>query len=624
MGKISIYNSLTKEQSDAVIKYYTNHTVADTIKNFNLPRSGFNEFLAKHGITLHTHSLSETLKHIAKDGYDKYTTEKDLEIVNYFKKAKSFLATCDFYDIKEYFLVYLLEIYQVPFEKDLTNTQKRRLELQDIRNNISDDEVISYYLAPHTVAETVENFKITADDVNSILARNSVQKRSRDASNKIGAVKRDKAVFAKYGVKNVFQSELIKEKARNTKLAKYGDMNFTNPEKRTVTCLQKYGVKSFLDSEQGQEAIRDYNRKKFGVDYAFLSSEWQNDPSIREKRNKTFLDNKYASFSELYLKLSNNIELLKEFVTNKDIFQISQELAISRNQAYYLLYKNNLLDDYKKQYLGTSHFEQEIIDFLNVDNIIRNDRTILDGKEIDIYLPDKKLGIEFNGTHWHSTEIQFDQQYHLKKSKLAESKGIRLIHIYEYEWEDPNMREKIKLMLNIALGKVSTRIYARKCNIRKISNAEARTLNDKIHLQGHRNAQVTYGLFYNNELVQLMSFSRTKYNRNLTDDNSWEIIRGCPGSNNIVVGGVSRLLKHFIADYHPSKIFSYCDFNKFNGKSYELAGMEFIGYSGPDMKWVLADGRVVNRQPKKHKELKDKAVAQIFGAGSKKYQLVLN
>lgn len=624
MGKISIYDRLAKEQRDAIIKYYANHTAADTVKNFNLPRSGFNDFLTKHNVALHTHNLSETLKHIAKDGYDKYATEKDLEIVNYFKKAKSFLATCTFYNIKEYFLVYLLELYQVPFEKDLTDNQKRRLELQSIRDSINDGEVISYYLAPHTIAETIEAFKITTDDVNGILARNNVQKRSMDESNKIGAVKRDKVVFEKYGVKNAFQAESIKEKARATKLAKYGDMKFTNPEKRVATCLQKYGARSFLDSAQGQEAVRDYNRKKFGVDYAFLSSEWQNDPSIREKRNKTFLDNKYAGFSELYLKLANNIELLKEFVVDKDIFQISQELAISRNQAYYLLYKNNLLDDYKKQYLGTSHFEQEIIDFLNVDNIIRNDRTVLDGREIDIYLPDKKLGIEFNGTHWHSTEIQFDPQYHFNKSKLAESKGIRLIHIYEYEWEDPNMREKIKLMLNIALGKVNSRIYARKCDIRKISNAEARALNDKIHLQGHRNAQVTYGLFYNNELVQLMSFSKTKYNRNLIEDNSWEIIRGCPGSNNIVVGGVSKLLNHFITDYHPSKIFSYCDFNKFNGKSYELVGMEFIGYSGPDMKWVLADGSVVNRQPKKHKELKDKAIAQIFGAGSKKYQLVLN
>ena len=64
-----------------------------------------------------------------------------------------------------------------------------------------------------------------------------------------------------------------------------------------------------------------------------------------------------------------------------------------------------------------------------------------------------------------------------------------------------------------------------------------------------------------------MSFSKTKYNRNL-GENEWEIIRGCPGSNNIVVGGVSKLFKHFIEDYKPNKVFSYCDFNKFDGKSY--------------------------------------------------------
>ena len=145
-------------------------------------------------------------------------------------------------------------------------------------------------------------------------------------------------------------------------------------------------------------------------------------------------------------------------------------------------------------------------------------------------------------------------------------------------------RKKIELMLNIALGRNNTKIYARQCEVRKITNAEAKLLNEQIHLQGHRNAQVTYGLFYKNELVQLMSFSKTKYNRNLTDNNSWEIIRGCPSSNNIVVGGVSKLFKHFVKEYHPAKVFSYCDFNKFNGKSYEALGMKFIGYTGPDMK----------------------------------------
>ena len=174
-------------------------------------------------------------------------------------------------------------------------------------------------------------------------------------------------------------------------------------------------------------------------------------------------------------------------------------------------------------------------------------------------------------------------------------------------------------MLKIALGSTQTKIYARKCDIKKISNKEAKEFNEKNHLQGHRNAQVTYGLFYNGKLVQLMSFSQTKYNRNLKNENSWEIIRGCPASNNVVIGGVSKLFKYFLKQYDPIQVFSYCDFNKFDGKGYEEIGMKFIGYTGPDLKWVMPDYSVCNRNPAKHNELKEKSVAVIYGAGSKKY-----
>ena len=177
-------------------------------------------------------------------------------------------------------------------------------------------------------------------------------------------------------------------------------------------------------------------------------------------------------------------------------------------------------------------------------------------------------------------------------------------------------------MLNIALGLVKDKIYARKCIIKELSNKEAKQFNDLNHLQGHRNAQVTYGLYYNDELVQLMSFSKTKYNRNLKDNNSWEIIRGCPGGNNLVVGGVSKLLKYFIKQHTPSQVFSYCDFNKFDGKGYEKAGMSFIGYTGPDMWWII-DGERVMRNPMKHMEYKNKASCKIYGSGSKKYLLRL-
>lgn len=121
-----------------------------------------------------------------------------------------------------------------------------------------------------------------------------------------------------------------------------------------------------------------------------------------------------------------------------------------------------------------------------------------------------------------------------------------------------------------------------------------------------------------------MSFSRTRYNKNLKSDTDWEIIRGCPGSNNIVVGGVSKLFKHFINDYHPNSVFSYCDFNKFNGVSYELLGMKLIGYTGPDLKYMLDSGIVVSRSPKNYKYNNEHCIYRLFGAGSKKYCILYN
>ena len=272
----------------------------------------------------------------------------------------------------------------------------------------------------------------------------------------------------------------------------------------------------------------------------------------------------------------------------------------------------NLKEYINFKFTGKSHYEDEIVKFLKeleIENIIRNS-LILNGQEIDIYLPDYKIGIEFNGTYWHS-DMYKEKNYHLNKSKEAEKLGIRLIHIYQYEWDNSDVREKIKSLLRIALGKITNKIYARECEIKKIDNHTAQTLNNSNHLQNHRNAQVTYGLYYKDELVQLMSFSKhRKY--------EWEIVRGCPGSNNIVIGGVSKLFKHFLDDYNPNEVFSYCDFNKFDGHSYETLGMKFIGYTGPDMKYIIK-GNVVNRQPSRYKEIKDSIDAKIYGAGSKKY-----
>ena len=347
----------------------------------------------------------------------------------------------------------------------------------------------------------------------------------------------------------------------------------------------------------------------------------KNMSKVLQKKGNFHLNNK--EYTEEYKELYHNKEKLEEFISNNNqltLDELAKRFNCTIGSVTSLLNSKGKLqkkfDWYNKGNI-TSSLENAVITYLKEIipgiNIVQHDRTILNGKEIDIYLPEYKVGIECNGTYWHRIENKY-KKYHEDKAKLAEKAGIRLIQLWDWEILD----DKIKSLLKIALNQADKKIYARNCEIRLISNSEAKSFNNNNHLQNHRNAQVTYGLFYKDELVQLMSFSKTKYNKNLTGDNDWEIIRGCPGSNNIVVGGVSKLFKHFIKEYNPDHIFSYCDFNKFDGRGYSSLGMKFIGYTGPDKIWVVS-GQPYRRNPKKYKELKESADYIIWGAGSKKY-----
>lgn len=411
--------------------------------------------------------------------------------------------------------------------------------------------------------------------------------------------------------------------------AKCGGIGSSKQGKETM--LKKYGKKGISNAKATSERYKNYDeaQKKAIISkgqqtrikhYGSVAASYQ-------EQAKKGIDVKQQAIHQF--EQENDCTMLYTLVYKYGQGWYKANIIIDRLQYKNVLFIKNTdipkIEAYleENKYNQASHSEFNVVDYIkSIYNgpIEQHKRGLLPNNlELDIYLPEKHLGIEFNGTYWHSSLANTPKNYHFNKSILADKAGIRLIHIYEYEWTDPECQEKIKQMLSIALDACSRRIYARQCEIKQITNKEAAVLNNKVHLQGHRNAQVTYGLFYKNELVQLMSFSKTKYNKNLKDANSWEIIRGCPGSNNIVVGGVSKLFKHFIADYNPSSIFSYCDFNKFNGKSYEELGMKFIGYTGPDMKWVLPDGSVINRLPHRHAELKSRARGKIYGSGSKKY-----
>lgn len=232
--------------------------------------------------------------------------------------------------------------------------------------------------------------------------------------------------------------------------------------------------------------------------------------------------------------------------------------------------------------ISISNAEKDLQEFVSTftTNFVTNDRQLLHGKELDIYLPELRLGIEYNGNYWHSTEKR-DKNYHQRKTNLAQSKNINLIHIFEYEWFDFDKNLLLKDFLRNKIVGPTFKIYARQTNIKVVDYNTAKNFVDKFHLQGHIDFNIAFGLYFNNQLIQVMTFGRSK-----TENYDTELLRFCSNSDYLVVGGASKLFKHYIEQYPTESIISYCDISKFTGKVYEQLGMKFDDITEPKPKQI--------------------------------------
>ena len=358
-------------------------------------------------------------------------------------------------------------------------------------------------------------------------------------------------------------------------------------EKKAQTCIDRYGVDNVYKSEDIKAKIQETTRERYGVNNVL---------QLDEVRQKTYASIKSDEVKNSIVK--TKVDEIHKFEQENDCtlyttlrkqygqgwIHLPLERLTLHGHASFI--KNSDIPkiiDYIEQ--QGSSFEYDVRNYVKSiynGEIITNTRSIISPLELDMYIPEKNLAIECNGIFWHSSLNSVDKNYHYNKSRRCQELDIRLIHIYENEWFE--QKDKIKWLLDIALDHTN-KIYTKQCEVRIINNQEAKQFNEATHLRGHIDAQVTYGLFYNNKLIQLMSFSKTKHNE-------WKIIRSCYSST--VIGGMSTLFKHFIDDYKPKTVFGYCDFNKFDGKSYEELGMTCIGYTGPN-KWLVIDNTLTNK-----------------------------
>lgn len=189
--------------------------------------------------------------------------------------------------------------------------------------------------------------------------------------------------------------------------------------------------------------------------------------------------------------------------------------------------------------------------------------------EIDIYIPEKQLGFEYNGMFWHSDKYK-DKNYHYHKTLLAKQNNINLIHIWE--WED---LDKIKAFIhNLLIEKV--KLNARDCECKEVPIQEANEFYSKYHLQGTVFAKDIkhYGLYYKNELVAMRSYAKPRFKSNKYD---WEDIRYAVKSGYAIRGALSKLWKR----KPEGRIVSYQNLDKFpnTNNSFEIEGFKYIKHS---------------------------------------------
>lgn len=365
----------------------------------------------------------------------------------------------------------------------------------------------------------------------------------------------------RYGIQNAFElsdprlaaqkshSEEANQKRKQTLLDRYGtEHNFQRPEVITKHTTEEANQKR-------QVHVERTNLERYGVRTTLQL------PGVQEKA-------------------SSGKALEKKRRTN-----------LKRYGLEYPLLDPEVRDKFHK----TSRGEQELVQFLEDLGVTveRSKRKYLGSAEIDIYLPDYKVGIEYDGLYWHSEELGKDSNYHLNKLQKAEEEGIHLVHIFEDEWKHKQgiVKDRLRAILKIQTRK----LYARKCTITQISSTESKIFLNQYHIQGSCNSNVRYGVFFEGELVACCTFGKPRSGMAAKTEQGWELLRFCTKEDISIIGILPKILKQFHQDYPEIRsIYSFADrrYSSKLGNIYEATGFVFESESKPNY-WYFKAGKLV-------------------------------
>lgn len=445
--------------------------------------------------------------------------------------------------------------------------------------------------------------------------------------------KRIFSINKKFNGASPFCSKEIQDKSKSTSRQKYNSDYYLTSEQFKQDMIGQFGYDNQFKSNEVQEQIRQGFTEAYGTPYPTQNEEvktkskqtsiknWGVDnpakhPDIIEKSRKRSWEETFKKYltSPKLLEVAIPLITIDEYKGSDQLYPFKCPVCKTKFDTYFGGYINggalSRCSKCKPLVSGTSQYESEIglwLKSLGISDIIERSKKIIKPYELDIYLPDYKIAIEFNGLYYHSEIGLRDRQgntiplhkYHLYKTQLCKEQDIQLIHIFEDEWLDN--KKVVKSIIKHKLGIYDRKIAARKCEVKSISSSVCMDFLFENHLNEPIVRKYNYGLFYENELVSVISLGEPRYNKKY----NLEVVRFCGKIDTIVMGGFSKLISYAIKNLDAKSIISYVDRRYFSGSGY--VGWNFIRSTPPSFDYVNPNhSRRFNREVFQKHKLKTK------------------
>lgn len=411
-------------------------------------------------------------------------------------------------------------------------------------------------------------------------------------------------------------------------------VTFTKEEMDAINAKKAETVKAKVDAGwvsplKGRELSGEHKQKAIetikAVNQARIERLWNIVEEKVKEAGLTLLDVDRGDGNRLYLSCNT---CKTNFSFQSQIFRDSKQKGIEICPQCY------------PRMISRSKGETELFNFILglFPSAIANDRSLLGGfgKEIDIYIPEKNVAIEYNGLYYHSSEVHSIPRNLQDKLTRCTTLGIRLISIIEDEWK--YKQDIVKSRLKQILGVSSDRtIYARNTTISQITHKQANDFLNGNHIQGGDVSKIRYGAFCDGELLAVMTFKPTNFTKG-GDGSEFEISRFAVKVSTSLPGIASKLFMHFVREYNPEEIISYADSRWSTGNLYKALGFEHVHQSPPNywyflpnegiryhrsgfMKHMLIeDGADPNKTEREI--MRDKGYYSIYDCGSSKWKWI--